>query len=100
MSGVPVEELQEKVSESGIRSRHRDLVLSEFCRTPLHPPKNPYFSGCFGAALMKSPELVRDIVHSISRAVQVPVTVKMRIGVDEFDSPEFTQRFVRVSPGL
>lgn len=50
--------------------------------------------GEFGASLMKKPELVRDIVHSISRQVQIPVTVKTRLGVDEFDSPEFTRGFI------
>ncbi|CAE8592733.1 unnamed protein product [Polarella glacialis] len=30
----------------------------------------------------------------MSRAVQIPVTVKTRLGVDEFDSQEFTQTFV------
>jgi tRNA-dihydrouridine synthase A len=51
--------------------------------------------GEFGASLMKKPELVRDCVHAMSRAVQIPVTVKTRLGVDEFDSPEFSSTFVR-----
>lgn len=50
--------------------------------------------GEFGASLMKKPELVRDIVHSISRQVQIPVTVKTRLGVDDMDTPEFTRHFV------
>ncbi|KAL8427109.1 hypothetical protein ACSSS7_007893 [Eimeria intestinalis] len=50
--------------------------------------------GCFGAALMKQPERVRDIVHAIKRKVQVPVTVKCRLGVDNLDSPAFTKKFV------
>eukprot|EP00811_Abedinium_folium_P001699 NODE_11558_length_1278_cov_8.461338.p1 GENE.NODE_11558_length_1278_cov_8.461338~~NODE_11558_length_1278_cov_8.461338.p1 ORF type:complete len:382 (-),score=41.76 NODE_11558_length_1278_cov_8.461338:131-1108(-) len=44
---------------------------------------------------MTRPELVRDCVHSMQRAVQVPVTVKCRLGVDHQDSPEFTAQFVR-----
>merc|ERR1719201_1657253 len=43
--------------------------------------------GEFGASLMKNPELVRDCVQSIANAVSIPVTVKCRLGVDEFDSP-------------
>ena len=35
-----------------------------------------------GSALMKEPELARDIVREVVAAVQVPVTVKMRSGFD------------------
>lgn len=50
--------------------------------------------GEFGASLMKRPELVRDCVRAMSRAVQIPVTVKTRLGVDDLDSPEFSAEFV------
>ncbi len=36
-----------------------------------------------GSALMKRPELVREIVRQVSRAVQVPVTIKIRKGWDD-----------------
>ena len=43
-------------------------------------------SGCFGAALMRTPALVADCVAAmIEAAGPVPVTVKCRIGVDEQD---------------
>nr|CEL68144.1 TPA: tRNA-dihydrouridine synthase A [Neospora caninum Liverpool] len=51
--------------------------------------------GCFGAALMKTPELVRDIVHEIGRQVQIPVTVKTRIGYDYYDSFDVLRNFVQ-----
>lgn len=51
--------------------------------------------GEFGCSLMLRKEVVRDIIHSMSRAVQIPVTVKCRLGADEHDSPEFTEDFVR-----
>jgi len=51
--------------------------------------------GEFGCSLMMRKEVVRDVVHAMSRAVQIPVTVKCRLGVDDFDSPEFTKDFVR-----
>lgn len=51
--------------------------------------------GEFGASLMTRPALVRDCVHAMSRVVQIPVTVKTRLGVDDLDSPEFTSDFVR-----
>jgi tRNA-dihydrouridine synthase A len=47
-------------------------------------PSDRVQSGCFGAALMKTPELVADCLAAmIEAAGPVPVTVKCRIGVDE-----------------
>ncbi len=45
-------------------------------------------SGRFGACLMKEPDLVADCVAAMASAVQVPVTVKCRIGVDDQDPRE------------
>ena len=42
-------------------------------------------AGTFGACLMREPALVGDCVAAMSAAVEVPVTVKCRIGVDEQD---------------
>lgn len=53
-------------------------------------------TGCFGAALMRTPEKVREIVYQMKRRVQIPVTVKCRLGVDNLDSPDFTRQFVEV----
>lgn len=36
-----------------------------------------------GSALMKNPELVREIVTSVSKAIKKPLTVKIRKGFDE-----------------
>ena len=38
-------------------------------------------AGCFGAALMEAPDLVADCARAMIGAVDVPVTVKCRIGV-------------------
>lgn len=46
---------------------------------------------------MRTPEKVREIVRQMKRRVQIPVTVKCRLGVDNLDSSEFTRRFVEVS---
>eukprot|EP00927_Polykrikos_kofoidii_P071173 TRINITY_DN67481_c0_g1_i1.p1 TRINITY_DN67481_c0_g1~~TRINITY_DN67481_c0_g1_i1.p1 ORF type:complete len:561 (+),score=75.58 TRINITY_DN67481_c0_g1_i1:114-1796(+) len=59
------------------------------------PSNRVAMKGEFGCSLMLRPELVRDIIHAMSRAVQIPVTVKCRLGVDDNDSPEFTKKFVR-----
>ena len=46
-------------------------------------PSDRVQSGRFGACLMREPELVADCVAAMRAAVDVPVTVKCRIGVDE-----------------
>jgi tRNA-dihydrouridine synthase A len=48
-------------------------------------PSDRVKSGAFGACLMREPELVAECVMAMKRAVQVPVTVKCRLGVDDQD---------------
>ena len=57
-------------------------------------PSDRVQSGEFGACLMAKPDLVAACVNSVKQRVQVPVTVKTRIGIDDNDSFEFLQRFV------
>lgn len=47
-----------------------------------------------GACLMAEPKLVADCVSAMMDACPLPVTVKHRIGIDEFDSYEFMRSFV------
>ena len=51
-------------------------------------PSDRVQSGAFGACLMKTPALVADCVAAMGEAVDVPVTVKCRIGVDDQDPEE------------
>ena len=46
-------------------------------------PSDRVQSGRFGACLMREPGLVAECLAAMSAAVDVPVTVKCRIGVDE-----------------
>ncbi len=46
-------------------------------------PSDRVQAGRFGACLMREPELVADCVAAMSAAVDIPVTVKCRLGVDE-----------------
>ena len=46
-------------------------------------PSDRVQSGRFGACLMREPALVAECVAAMAGAVDVPVTVKCRIGVDE-----------------
>jgi tRNA-dihydrouridine synthase A len=57
-------------------------------------PSDRVQAGCFGAALMLTPERVADCVAAMRAAVGVPVTVKHRLGVDDYDSYEFAREFV------
>lgn len=47
-----------------------------------------------GACLMKEPKLVADCVVAMSQACDLPISIKHRIGIDEFDSYEFMHDFV------
>ena len=50
--------------------------------------------GGIGACLMAKPELVADCYQAMSSAVDIPVTVKSRIGIDENEDYSFFKRFV------
>jgi tRNA-dihydrouridine synthase A len=51
-------------------------------------PSDRVKSGAFGACLMREPDLVANCVTAMKRAVQVPVTVKCRLGVDDQEPRE------------
>ncbi|BBD79474.1 tRNA dihydrouridine synthase A [Aerosticca soli] len=56
-------------------------------------PSDRVQSGRFGACLMREPTLVADCVRAMRGAVDVPVTVKCRLGVDDQDTYADLQRF-------
>ena len=47
-----------------------------------------------GACLMAEPDLVAECIHSMQKAVSIPVTVKHRIGIDDMQSYEEMLHFV------
>ncbi len=47
-----------------------------------------------GACLMAEPKTVAALVKNMQSAVDIPITVKHRIGIDHFDSYEFMRDFV------
>ncbi len=57
-------------------------------------PSDRVQRGWFGAVLMKEPETVAACVRAMRKAVDIPVTVKCRIGVDEMDTDADLDRFV------
>ncbi|MDO9419012.1 tRNA dihydrouridine(20/20a) synthase DusA [Pararhizobium sp.] len=54
-------------------------------------PSDRVQSGTFGACLMREPQVVADCVAAMKAAVDIPVTVKCRIGVDD-QEPEVALR--------
>jgi tRNA-dihydrouridine synthase A len=50
--------------------------------------------GAFGACLMAEPMLVRDGIKAMRDAVDLPVTVKHRIGIDRVEDYAFVRDFV------
>jgi tRNA-dihydrouridine synthase A len=59
-------------------------------------PSDRVQSGQFGACLMARPEVVADCLRAMRSEVDIPVTVKTRIGIDDEDSYEFLGRFVDI----
>ena len=57
-------------------------------------PSDRVQRGAFGACLMNEPALVADGVKAMRDAVDIPVTVKHRIGVDRIERYEFVRDFV------
>ncbi len=57
-------------------------------------PSDRVQNGKFGACLMAEPELVADCMSAMREVVDIPVTVKTRIGIDDQDSYEFLTRFI------
>lgn len=59
-------------------------------------PSDRVQSGMFGACLMARPELVAQCITQMREAVDIPVTVKCRIGIDDSDEYQFLADFVDI----
>lgn len=57
-------------------------------------PSERVQKGAFGACLMAEPDTVARCWESMANAVDIPVTVKSRIGIDDRDDAEFLDAFV------
>lgn len=60
-------------------------------------PSDRVQQGRFGACLMKQPSLVAECFAAMQAQVKIPVTLKTRIGVDEFDDYEFLSNFIKIN---
>ena len=72
----------------GKRWNYDEINLNVGC------PSDRVQRGRFGACLMLEPEWVKDCVSAMLEAVDIPVTVKTRIGVDDCDSYSWFSDFV------
>ena len=62
-------------------------------------PSDRVKNGSFGACLMAEPQVVADCVKAMQAEVDIPVTVKCRIGIDDMDEYEDFSRFIDVVAG-
>ncbi|MBT8139441.1 MAG: tRNA dihydrouridine(20/20a) synthase DusA [Gammaproteobacteria bacterium] len=60
-------------------------------------PSERVQSGAFGACLMHEPETVANGVKAMREAVDIPVTIKCRLGVDDNDSYQALCDFVGIN---
>ncbi|WP_428087483.1 tRNA dihydrouridine(20/20a) synthase DusA [Candidatus Thioglobus sp.] len=59
-------------------------------------PSDRVQSGSFGACLMQTPQVVADCVAAMKQTLDIPVSVKSRIGVDDMQSYEQLTNFVEI----
>lgn len=58
-------------------------------------PSDRVQSGCFGAVLMKDIHHLAKCIAAMKAAVLLPITVKMRIGVDNYESYEYLTELIQ-----
>lgn len=87
LGGSDPEELAE-AARIGAEAGYCEINLNVGC------PSDRVQSGTFGAVLMKTPDLVARCVAAMRGAVEVPVTVKCRIGVDNQEPREVLPDFL------
>ncbi len=81
-------ELLAEAARAGADYGYDEINLNVGC------PSDRVQSGRFGACLMAEPALVRDCVAAMRAAVDIPVTVKSRIGIDDHEDYGFLRDFV------
>ena len=77
-----------RCAQIGARWGYDEINLNCGC------PSERVQRGAFGACLMAEPRLVADCVKAMVDVVDVPVTVKHRIGIDKEESYAFVRDFV------
>lgn len=92
---IPLLALKEKEKPIGLQlfgsepqlmadmAKQIEAIGFDFIDVNMGCPVPKVFNNGEGSALMKNPKLVGEIVYSMSRAVHVPVTIKIRKGIDD-----------------
>lgn len=80
-------------AKMGEEAGYNEINLNVGCPSPR------VSSGRFGACLMREPALVGECVAAMRAVVNIPVTVKCRIGVDDQDSYEHLSHFIQLIAG-
>lgn len=80
--------LMARAAQLGQRAGYDQVNINVGC------PSDRVQSGAFGACLMADPVHVAEIFSSMQAILEIPVTIKNRIGIDQQDSIEDLNRFV------
>ena len=59
-------------------------------------PSDRVQKGRFGACLMLEPQLVAECLNNMKNAVEIPVSIKCRLGVDSNESYDFLYNFISI----
>lgn len=77
-----------QATKAGAKAGYATINLNAGC------PSDKVQSGAFGAVMMKDPKHLALCFKAMNEAVDLPVSVKTRIGVDDQDSVEFTHELI------
>ncbi|WP_264480665.1 tRNA dihydrouridine(20/20a) synthase DusA [Psychrobacter sp. I-STPA6b] len=88
LGGADIAEMT-RCSEIGQQYGYDEININVGC------PSDRVQHNKIGACLMAEPDTVANLVKSMQSAVDIPITVKHRIGIDNFDSYEFMRDFVQ-----
>ena len=78
-----------KATEIGAMRGYDEVDINCGC------PSDRVQSGFFGACLMREPKLVAECYKEMATAVDIPITVKCRIGIDDDDARTSLFKFVK-----
>jgi len=81
-------ELMANASRDAAATGYDEININVGC------PSDRVQSGQFGACLMAKPTLVAECFRAMAAEVDVPITIKTRIGIDDDDSYEYLRQFV------
>lgn len=88
LGGADIDEMTQ-CAEFAQRHHYDEVNINVGC------PSDRVQHNKIGACLMAEPDTVASLVKHMQAAVDIPVTVKHRIGIDDFDSYDFMAQFVQ-----